>query len=307
MKIKWIKEGLIVSPEKFKLNWWNSFGMDPCSLHLKKDIYRIFFCGRNKKNVSQIGYVDYDIIKFKILAVSKKPVLTPGSLGSFDDNGVTASCVIKLKSKIYLYYIGWKPKSTTRYSLMTGLAVSKNLGKTFKRFSKAPILKLTDKEPYSILTAPYVLKKGSKWMMWYVSCNRWVNENYPIYDIKIATSNNGFIWKQKGLTAIKLKSGERAAARPFVYYEKNKFKMYYCYEKIVGDYRIGYAESRNGYKWKRMDHLSGIKKSKIKGDWDNEMIAYPHLIIHKGKKYMLYNGNTYGKDGFGLAVGYEKK
>ena len=83
--------------------------------------------------------------------------------------------------------------------------------------------------------------------------------------------------------------------------------MYYCYEKVVGDYRIGYAESRNGYKWKRLDHLSGIKKSPIKGDWDHEMIAYPHLIIHKGKKYMLYNGNTYGKDGFGLAVGYEKK
>ena len=37
------------------------------------------------------------------------------------------------------------------------------------------------------------------------------------------------------------------------------------------------------------------------------MIAYPHIINHKKKKYMLYNGNSYGKDGFGLAIGHEKK
>ena len=42
---------------------------------------------------------------------------------------------------------------------MSGLAISKDNGNNF-RFSKAPILKLTDKEPYSILTAPYVLKKA---------------------------------------------------------------------------------------------------------------------------------------------------
>ncbi len=300
--MRWIKKGLIVRPDNFKLKWWSSFGMDPCSIHLKGNIYRIFFCGRNKKNISQIGYVDYDILNLKVVGVSKQPVLKPGSLGSFDDNGVTASCAIKYRSSLYLYYIGWKPKSTTRYSLMTGLAISKNMGKSFKRYSRAPILNLTNKEPYSILTAPYVLKKGTNWLMWYVSCNEWKNKNYPIYDIKIATSKNGLQWVQKGQTCIKLKFGERAIARPFVFFENKKFHMYYCYESKIGDYRIGYAISDNGFKWKRMDYKSGIKKSSKKGDWDSEMIAYPHIISHQGKKYMLYNGNTYGKDGFGLAI-----
>ena len=119
-----------------------------------------FFCGRNIKNQSLIGYFDIDLKYPKILNISKKPVLELGSLGAFDDNGVTASCPVRIsKNKIYLYYIGWKPKSTTRYSLMTGLAISNNNGKTFKRFSKAPILKLTNREPYSILTAPFVLKE----------------------------------------------------------------------------------------------------------------------------------------------------
>ena len=29
--------------------------------------------------------------------------------------------------------------------------------------------------------------------------------------------------------------------------------------------------------------------------WDSEMIAYPFVFDHKGNRYMLYNGNSYGK------------
>ena len=36
--------------------------------------------------------------------------------------------------------------------------------------------------------------------------------------------------------------------------------------------------------------------------WDSEMICYPYVFEHKDDLYMLYNGNDYGKTGFGLAV-----
>ena len=32
------------------------------------------------------------------------------------------------------------------------------------------------------------------------------------------------------------------------------------------------------------------------------MIEYPFVFDHDGSRYMLYNGNGYGKTGFGLAV-----
>jgi len=32
------------------------------------------------------------------------------------------------------------------------------------------------------------------------------------------------------------------------------------------------------------------------------MICYPYVFKHKGRFYMLYCGNGYGKTGFGLAV-----
>ena len=299
--MKWKKLGLIASPKQFNLKWWNSYAMDPCTLKLGGDLYRVFFCGRNNKNISMIGYFDYDIKKLEVKKISKKPVLIPGELGAFDDNGVTASCVLKIKNQIYLYYIGWKPKSTTRYSLMTGLAISKNNGLRFKRHSRSPILKLTDKEPFSILTAPYVMRiKYNKWFMWYVSCNKWVNKDYPKYDIKLATSIDGKNWQQEGLTSINLKKNERAVARPSVLFENGKYKMWFCYEKKVGKYKIGYAESLNGLNWRRNDKKANIYPGKK--ELDNKMIAYPHVIKHRGLKYMFYNGNDYGKEGVFLAL-----
>ena len=301
---KWKKIGLILKPSDHSISWWKSYGMDPTVIQINKSLHRIFFCGRNKENKSIIGSADIDLDNpSKILRVNKNPVLTPGLLGSFDDNGVTASCAIKNKKDLYLYYIGWKPKSTTRYSLMTGLAISKNNGKLFKRYSRAPILKLTDREPYSILTAPYVLRvKNNQWLMWYVSCENWKNENLPIYNIKVAESKNGLDWDQKGKIAISLKKNERAVARPSVFIENGIFKMYYCHETKVGRYRIGYAESKDGYKWIRKDKDAGIDVSKNKNEWDSEMIEYPYIIKYKSKYFMFYNGNSYGKDGVGLAI-----
>lgn len=52
--------------------------------------------------------------------------------------------------------------------------------------------------------------------------------------------------------------------------------------------------------WVRKDEEIGIDVSKQ--GWDSEMIEYPHVFDHKSKRYMLYNGNNYGKTGFGLAV-----
>lgn len=305
----WKKIGLIIKPGDFNLNWWKSYGMDPSPLQLDGSKFRVFFCGRNSINQSLIGYFDIDLKNpKKILKLSKKPVLKIGSLGAFDDNGVTASCPIRINErKIYLYYIGWKPKSTTRYSLMTGLAISNNNGKSFNRYSKAPILKLTNREPYSILTAPFVLRENKKkWLMWYVSCDEWVNENFPRYNIKIAYSKDGLNWTQNGDVCIKLKKNERAIARPCVIKERGIYKMWYSCEIGVGNYRMGYAESKDGLKWKRKDNQINFPLGK-KGEFDDQMVEYPFVVKLNKKKYMFYNGNTYGKDGVGLAVHSENK
>ena len=43
---------------------------------------------------------------------------------------------------------------------------------------------------------------------------------------------------QTGTICIKLRKGERAIARPFVVVEKNKFRMWYCFEKKLENIKL---------------------------------------------------------------------
>ena len=291
----WKSLGIIFNLKDAKLSWAKSHSMLPTVYKIKKNKIRVFFGSRNIKNISSIGYVDleYNNEKFKILKYSRKPVLKPGLLGCFDDNGVLPSSIIKKKPYYYLFYIGWRPSVTTRYSLISGLSKSKSLNK-FKRISKSSLLKTNNKEPYEILTAPCVLKYKNFYFMWYVSCNKWANKDFPIYDIKYAKSKDLENWHQTGITCIKLKKNERAVARPYVVYEKKIFKMWYSYEEKTKGYKIGYAESNDGINWIRKDKMI---KFVNKFSEENKMQEYPNVVNFNGDKLMFYNGNYYGKNG----------
>ena len=300
--MKWKKIGNIIRPDNIKRDWMVTHAMDPTVDFVSGDIYRVYFCGRNNENQSLIGYAELDITNpYEIIKTPIKPVLGLGELGAFDDNGVTASWIVNHDNKKYLYYIGWKPRSTTRFSLMTGLAISEDGGETFYRYSRAPILNLTDHEPFSILTAPCVLKQEKIWKMWYVSCVDWLHADLPRYNIKYAESNDGITWRQDGVVCIDfISERETALARPCVLFEDNIYKMWYSFKDPEIGYRMGYAESRDGIQWKRLDSQVGIEVSD--SGWDSEMIQYPYVFDHKGHKYMFYNGNGYGANGAGLAV-----
>jgi hypothetical protein len=75
--------------------------------------------------------------------------------------------------------------------------------------------------------------------------------------------------------------------------------MWYSYRDLNSTYRIGYAESFDGLKWTRLDDIVRLDLSA--NGWDNEMICYPFILDHEGSRYMLYNGNGYGRTGFGIA------
>lgn len=296
----WKKLGLIIKPRKLS-SWDRTHCMIPTPLYLGHDIYRIFFGTRNYSNQSCISYVEISLKKkISVLKYSKIYSLKRGKLGAFDDNGVLPSCIIKKKNQYLMYYIGWQPRVTTRYSLIAGLSISKN-GKIFNRYSESSILSTNQNEPYSILTAPFVIKvRRDKWIMWYVSCKYWKSKDFPIYDIKYSLSKDGFNWVQTGSTCIHLNKGERAIARPYVSYKDNMFKMWYSYEKKIGTYKVGYAVSTNGIKWKRYDNkIKFIDKTKSKTD--TKMQAYPCIIEHNENVYMFYNGNDYGKFGIECA------
>lgn len=298
--MKWYKKGLIISPDR-KLKWMLTHAQLPCVDIINKQYCKIYFAGRNSENMSQIGCVDMNMSKpGKILKITKKPVLKLGSLGTFDDSGVYPSCIINHDGKKFLYYIGWMQGKRVPYYASIGLAISKNGGKTFRKFSKGPLFERNDVDPFMTLSS-YVMIDRKKWKMWYTSCIGWEVKNkkpHPKYHIKYAESKDGIRWERKGVVCIDFKSkDEWAIARPCVI-KDGVYKMWYCYS--IQSYRIGYAESKDGIKWERKDDFVGIDISR--SGWDSEMIAYPYVFANKTHTHMLYNGNQFGKDGVGYAI-----
>lgn len=297
--IKWEKRGLIISPQKQK--WWmRSHAMTPTVDHIEDNLYRIYFSGRDDKNRSQIGSAVIEVKGGDLCLVefAEEPAMTIGELGCFDDNGVTPSCVLTVGCRKFLYYIGWNQGATVRMHLFGGLAISDNNGLGFHRYSKAPIIERNRVNPL-LNTSPFVLYDSGVWRMYFVAGVEWVHKDLPRYNIQYAESSNGFDWVQEGHVCINFASPEEVAlARPYVVLDDGVYKMWFCHKGA--EYRMGYAESLDGKNWIRCDDFAGLTVSS--SGWDDTMVAYPCVFKHDEYFYMLYNGNTYGRDGVGWAA-----
>lgn len=293
---KWKKHGFIFKPDPSK--WWmRTHAMTPSCDKIAENIYKIYFSGRDDQNRSQIGFFVLDLTdKPKVREVSGEPVLSPGRLGTFDDNGVTPASVVRDGDALHLYYIGWNPGTTTRMHIYGGLAISHDDGKTFKRWSEAPILERCRVNPF-INTAPFALKRGpGDWLMYYVSGVEWVHKDLPRYNIQMATSKDGKNWDREGHVCIDFAEGENALARPYVLIENGIYKMWFASKGE--NYSMKYAESKDGINWTRKP-ISLVGEGADLGD--DEMAEYGVILKGKHAEYMLYNGNTYGKEGILIA------
>jgi predicted GH43/DUF377 family glycosyl hydrolase len=297
--MKWKKLGLIYCPEDVH-PWMLSHAANTVAVNIGDDRFRIYFSTRNINRQASIGFVEVSMKNpTQILRVSEKPVLSPGEIGLFDDSGVSLSCIIPVENKLYMYYLGWNLGVTVPWRNSIGLAVSDDGGETFQRTSKAPLLDRNHIDPYSI-SYPFVFKDDEMYHMYYGSNLSWgAKQEEMAHLIKYAWSEDGRQFHRTGDIALNFKNEkEYAISRPFVFKDGDVYKMWYSYRGA--SYRIGYAESTDGIRFNRMDEKVGIDVSEQ--GWDSEMICYPFLFDHKGNRYMLYNGNGYGKTGFGLAV-----
>ncbi len=306
---KWIKKGVVFVPQGDH-EWMHSHASLPLVDMVSDKMWRIYYASRDKKNRSHPSYIEVEAGNpARILYTHNEPILSLGELGTFDDSGIMPSWVVNHGEKKYLYYIGWNPQVTVSYRLSIGLAVSLDNGKTFSKYSIGPLCDRSLNEPF-FNTAPCVIVQNGKWKMWYVSCTKWERIHghpEPFYHIKYAESDDGIHWVKNGIVCIDYDDFTEGLGRPCVFLENNIYKMFYSYRSATdyrtnrdASYRIGYAESLDGVNWIRKDHEAGIDKSG--SGWDSQMIEYCHVFIHRDKKYMFYNGNGFGRTGFGYAV-----
>jgi len=77
--------------------------------------------------------------------------------------------------------------------------------------------------------------------------------------------------------------------------------MWFSYRRGDGSsYQIGTSKKTLNSPWQEVQPILSVTNSG--NDWDSEMKEYPFVWKHKGQIYMLYNGNSFGKSGFGIAT-----
>lgn len=308
--MKLIKNEFIFNTNK-EQDWSRMYAVAPIVDMINDKIWRIYYSTRDSFNHSRPTYIEVEAGNpTNILYEHDRPLFGLGKIGTFDDCGITLSSISNYKGKKYLYYLGWTVRNTISYHNSMGLAISEDNGKTFKKFSEGPLLSPTYKEPYCN-GATYTLIDDDIFRLYYTSFVGWEvynNHPEPLYHIKYAESKNGIDWERNQIVSVDFKDGVKGGiARPSVIKENGIYKMWYTYRGAsdyrtnkANSYRIGYAESTDGKVFERMDEK--FEFDVAESGWDSIMQTYPHVIKFDNKYWVFYNGNTFGKSGFGYAT-----
>ncbi len=307
--MKWKRCGLIFSPQQYEMEYAKS----PQAV-IFDNFVRIYFsaCKRDRdKLISYVCFADFTKDFQKILGVSKQ-ILPEGELGCFDEHGIFPFSPMRNGNEIWAYTSGWSRRTSVSIDTGIGLVISRNGGGvSFERMGSGPVLTSSLEEPFLVVDG-YVRKFHDQFHMWYIFGQDWKvyregQEPDRIYKIGHAVSKDGIEWVKDGICVIPDKFEDESQALPCVLYYQRKYHMFFCYRKSYdfrkkpeNAYRLGYAWSEDIMKWNREDEA--IELTVPDYGWDSHMQCYPHVFEMNRNLYMLYNGNAFGKEGFGLAI-----
>lgn len=301
-KFNWVKKGLLYSPGIAGF----THASHPCIVHVEEDRHVVAFTCRDSKMRSHV-FLSNAFVKNGIVSLEGEPrlALYPGATGYFDCDGAISVCFLKHADRYFLYYVGWQNLPDGMWICDTGRVNVDINSLSLIRVFPGPVLGRDKNKPLFAAGTAFLVDKG-KWHTWFNSGIRWEQTENGLkhyYGIHHGTSENGIDWDCESDMCIPFADEyEYAFGRPTVTIWDGVYYMWFAHRatKTIDSYRIGFASSKDGLKWERNDALAGIEVSPE--GWDSEMICYPYIFEHKGLKYMLYNGNGYGRTGFGYAI-----
>jgi hypothetical protein len=316
--VRWTKLGKVFDPVDHRLaNNCVEFAQSPQAL-VFDDFVRIYFSTRERDAVggkyrSHVAFVDMEKDLSRVLRVSERTVIELGGLGCFDEHGIFPMNVLRHGGRVYGYTCGWNRRVSVSVDTAIGLAFSDDGGLTFRKLGSGPVLGPSLHEPF-LVGDPFVVVCGQVFHMWYIFGTAWKRPEAGAppertYKIGHATSLDGVAWlKEEGRRIVPDRlNPDESQALPTVARIGNRWHMLFCHRESTDfrrnperGYRIGYAWSDDAKTWERDDAAAGIDVTP--GAWDSDMLCYPHLFECDGRVYLLYNGNEFGRHGFGAAV-----
>lgn len=305
--MRWNKKGRIFHIDE-PIGWMNSHAQCPTAI-LLDDRIRVFFSARQKNQQSLPVYIDLDRNNpMEVINFCSEPIIGFGRKGTFDENGIIPSYFIEKDGKLYFYYAGWSQCKNVPYKNFTGLAISEDGGTTFKKYTEAPVFSLDEFNPLSA-TGPCIVPRQNDYLAIYSTGIDWIEIDGKLehtYLLTYASSKDAVNWKGTGKIIIRPEKEFSAHCKPTIIFVNGLYHMWfstrgsYNFREAGSDaYRLGYAYSDDLINWTRDDSKVGIDVSEE--GWDSEMICYPHILKVDDKYLMFYNGNGFGRSGFGLA------
>lgn len=314
----WRKLGKIFDPTQHTLPaGCKEFAQSPQAL-VFDGFVRIFFSTRsrdlaNGKFFSHVARVDFRKNLRDIIRVAPEPVIALGELGCFDEHGIFPLNVMRHGDLVYGYTCGWSRRVSVSVDTAIGLAISRDDGLSFDRIGPGPVMAAAPGEPCLVGDAFVKVIEGV-FHMWYIFGTGWKVYSHGAppdrtYKVGHAVSSDGIAWcREEGRQIIADRLGEaESQALPTVIKIDDHWHMFFCYRESfdfrknsVRGYRIGHATSDDLQTWVRDDEHPCLEEST--GEWDSDMMCYPNVFESDGRIYLLYNGNEFGRLGFGLAV-----
>lgn len=287
----WIKKGIL-----FNEHWAQLPVVDPYNNAPEPQMYKIYYSTRDEQGRSipmTISCYKHNPKEY----LHPIPVNIPlGKPGSFDSHGIMPSSIVTLKDGTkYMYYVGWSKRIDVPYWNSTGLAISKDNGVTWEKYSEGPILSSNPIDPNWIGTVHVekYQKRYKEWRMFY-SSYQWeeIDEKLePRYGINIARSKDGIEWESDNNHFIKLKEETGGIAS----FRQVGDKFYYS-KRNKSDYR---TNPENSYKIYSLENWE--EKLELEPSGDEIMCAYPYIIQEHDRDIMFYNSD-FGKSGISYAI-----
>lgn len=306
---RWRREGLILQVPPLH-PWWASHAQLPTVLPLSDRLWRIYFAARDGRNRSHVLAVDVDPCdRMRVLAEHFEPLLAPGRAGAFDHTGVLPSCALAVEGQVRLYYSGLFVREDVRGSGAVGLALSDD-GLSFRRAFEGPVHGVGPYDPF-FGVSPMVCVQGQEWRMYYVGGGGWRQVEGvldPFYEIRQTTSTDGLVWSPRSRAVFPDRAqGASSQARPWI-------------TGADGDARLWFSQRGEGYRQAGADayHIASIgldpqgcalgtaepalfDPAPASGDFDGWMQAYGCVAACGEDLIMVYNGDDFGRSGFGWA------
>ena len=312
----WEKFGKIFDPNDYKLlDNLKEFAQSPQTL-VFDDFIRIYFSTRAVENtgmfLSNIAYVDFSKDLKNVIGVSNNTVIPLGKLGTFDEHGIFPINPYKDGDRILAYTCGWSRRVSVSVETSIGVVYSDDNGNTFKRLGPGPILSSSKNEPV-LVGDGFVQKYNNTYFMWYIFGKTWIKatDSEPparVYKIAYATSLDGINWDKveaKQIVSDVIDENE-CQALPTVVEHNGIYHMVFCFRHASDfrtnpkrGYKLGYAYTTDLKNWIRDD--AKLNFNLPDEGWDSEMMCYPHLFKVDDQIFLLYNGNNFGRYGFGAA------